>query len=146
MYSHELSTQPISDVSRDAIVVAIQEAVNCSGTALEDYKDYCNTTFMTQEVEKSFIQLEVYFSTLTTEDIQVVSAYSVLALLCDIGGALGLILGSTILTVFEFLDFFLVAGAHAAVYRASKRRNKKVSATENKPEMDRNGTFLATNK
>jgi len=34
-------------------------------------------------------------------------AYPALSLLCDIGGALGLILGSTMLTFCEFSDFLI---------------------------------------
>jgi len=40
--------------------------------------------------------------------VEAQAAYSWLALLCDIGGALGLILGSTILTFCEFADFFVL--------------------------------------
>ena len=40
--------------------------------------------------------------------VEAEAAYSWLALLCDIGGALGLILGSTILTFCEFTDFLVL--------------------------------------
>ena len=44
--------------------------------------------------------------------VEVEAAYTWLALLCDLGGSLGLILGSTMLTVCEFMDFFVLqAGA-----------------------------------
>jgi len=50
-------------------------------------------------------------------------AYTSLALLCDIGGALGLILGSTMLTVCEVADFFIL---QAIVW--IKSRSSTVSA------------------
>ena len=37
-----------------------------------------------------------------------VPAYCPMALMCDIGGALGLVLGSTFLTVFEVIDFLCI--------------------------------------
>jgi len=44
----------------------------------------------------------VFFSELKYTYIESEAAYQVLALMCDIGGALGLILGSTLLTFCEF--------------------------------------------
>jgi len=52
--------------------------------------------------------LQVYFSELTYTRIDTEAAYTWLALLCDIGGVLGLILGSTVLTLCEFTDFFVL--------------------------------------
>jgi len=52
--------------------------------------------------------VQVFFSELMHTHIETEAAYTWLALMCDIGGALGLILGSTILTVFEFIDFFIL--------------------------------------
>lgn len=49
-------------------------------------------------------------------------AYPILALLCDVGGALGLILGSTLLTVFEVLDFVIVSCMRRAEMQQRKRR------------------------
>ena len=54
------------------------------------------------------LSVQVFFSELTHTHIETEAAYTWLALLCDIGGALGLILGSTILTVCEFTDFFIL--------------------------------------
>jgi len=56
-------------------------------------------------VDRRFVQ--IYFSELKITTIEAEEAYTELALLCDIGGALGLILGSTMLTFCEFGDFFI---------------------------------------
>ena len=40
--------------------------------------------------------------------VETKEAYTSLALLCDIGGSFGLILGSTMLTLCEFTDFFIL--------------------------------------
>jgi len=53
----------------------------------------------------------------THVDTQV--AYTVLSLLCDIGGSLGLILGSTMLTVAEFGDFLSIIAIKCIKFRAS---------------------------
>jgi Amiloride-sensitive sodium channel len=50
---------------------------------------------------------KVYFSELKYTYTESSAAYGVLALMCDIGGALGLILGSTVLTFFEVGDLIL---------------------------------------
>jgi len=53
----------------------------------------------------------VYFSDLKYTYIEAEYAYSVWALMCDIGGALGLILGSTLLTFCEFADLIITLTA-----------------------------------
>lgn len=45
---------------------------------------------------------------MVSQEIEERPAYTWLALLSDVGGAFGLILGSTVLTVFEFVDFLAV--------------------------------------
>jgi len=54
------------------------------------------------------VLLQVFFSELKYTYIESEAAYSALALMCDIGGALGLILGSTMLTFCEFADFLIL--------------------------------------
>ena len=55
--------------------------------------------------EDNVSQLNIFFSELTYTEITAKEAYTVLSLFCDIGGAMGLVLGSTFLTVVEFFDF-----------------------------------------
>jgi len=55
--------------------------------------------------------LQIFFSELKYTYVESEPAYTVLALLCDIGGALGLILGSTMLTFCEFADFLMILAA-----------------------------------
>ena len=50
---------------------------------------------------------QIFFSEMKYSYIEAQEAYTSLSLLCDIGGALGLILGSTMLTFCEFTDFFI---------------------------------------
>jgi Amiloride-sensitive sodium channel len=51
--------------------------------------------------------MQVYFSELKYTYTESTAAYTWFALLSDVGGALGLILGSTVLTFFEFGDLIL---------------------------------------
>jgi len=53
--------------------------------------------------------LEIYYSTLQYIEIISEPAYSQMALLSDIGGALSLLLGSTLLTVYEVFEFAVFA-------------------------------------
>ncbi|XP_070560652.1 acid-sensing ion channel 1C-like isoform X1 [Ptychodera flava] len=52
-------------------------------------------------------KVDVYFQELSVTEITQEKAYGVFALLCDIGGSLGLWLGGSILTVMEIIDIFL---------------------------------------
>jgi len=61
----------------------------------------------------------VFFSELKYTYIEDKAAYTSLALLCDIGGALGLILGSTMLTFCEITDFFIILATTWIKDRAS---------------------------
>ena len=60
-----------------------------------------------------FAMIEIFFSEVAFEKLVSHPAYLPLALLCDIGGAMGLILGSTLLTMFEVVDFVMVTCWHA---------------------------------
>ena len=62
---------------------------------------------------------KVFYSELKYKYIETKAAYTVLALMCDIGGALGLILGSTLLTVCEVTDFLIILAATWIKVRAS---------------------------
>ena len=61
----------------------------------------------------------MFFSELKYTYVEAEAAYTVLALMCDIGGALGLILGSTMLTVCELSDFLIILVATWIKVRAS---------------------------
>jgi len=62
---------------------------------------------------------KVFFSELKYTYVETKEAYPSLALMCDIGGALGLILGSTMLTFCEFADFLIILASSWIKVRAS---------------------------
>jgi len=72
----------------------------------------CHSSFDT-------VTAQIYFSELKYVYVESVAAYMPLCLMCDIGGALGLILGSTMLTFCEFGDFLFMLAAGWIKVRAS---------------------------
>ena len=57
------------------------------------------------EQNRNYATLNIFFSTLSYEDVSIDAAYTFMALLSDIGGALGLLLGATLLTIYEVVEF-----------------------------------------
>ena len=58
-------------------------------------------------LSKELVFLDIFYSQLNYVDIQTTPAYDLLTLVCDVGGALGLILGGTLLTVAELAQLFV---------------------------------------
>jgi len=59
------------------------------------------------QLRDGLVYLDIFYSDLNYVDIQTTPAYDFFALVCDCSGALGLILGGTLLTIVEILQFFL---------------------------------------
>jgi len=76
------------------------------------------------------LTLEIYFSTLQYVDVVSVAAYSLMALLSDVGGALSLLLGATLLTVYELLEFSVQLGHHVTVTRRRPTLNYIANTTQ----------------
>ena len=51
------------------------------------------------------MQVDIFYQELSYEEIQQNIAFEFLSLLSEIGGSLGLLLGASVLTVCEFIDF-----------------------------------------
>ncbi|XP_046545376.1 acid-sensing ion channel 1A-like [Haliotis rubra] len=65
-----------------------------------------NVTNDTLEYWRSnYVAVDVYLSSMTYQSVEKRYAYSVLELFCDIGGALSLILGASVVTALEVIDF-----------------------------------------
>ncbi|XP_046582534.1 acid-sensing ion channel 1-like [Haliotis rubra] len=57
---------------------------------------------------RNLVILEMYLSSMTYEHMEKQVGYGILDLFCDIGGALGLLLGASLLTVLEVFDFLCI--------------------------------------
>ena len=53
--------------------------------------------------------VNIYFQTMFQQTVEHSPAYSTTSLLCDLGGALGLVLGASIVQVVQFLDWSIMA-------------------------------------
>ena len=55
----------------------------------------------------NLVHLELYLTSMTYETVEKQLGYTLLQLFCDVGGAFGLLLGASLLTLLEIVDFFL---------------------------------------
>ncbi|KAK7480846.1 hypothetical protein BaRGS_00027932, partial [Batillaria attramentaria] len=67
----------------------------------------------TDFIRENFLQLDVFYREKSYEQITQQKAYDLFALLCDIGGSMGLFVGASVLSIGELVDLFL----HQSIYR-----------------------------
>ena len=58
-------------------------------------------------LKKNFLKLNIFYRQLSYEHIKQQKGYDVFALICDIGGSMGLFIGASMLTVVEVIDLLL---------------------------------------
>jgi len=63
--------------------------------------------------------VQIFFTELKYTFVETQVAFSMQSLMCDIGGSLGLILGATMLTVCEIVDFLFQLFVHWIKVRAA---------------------------
>ena len=51
--------------------------------------------------------MQVYLTSMTLETVEKQLGYTLLQLFCDVGGAFGLLLGASLLTILEIVDFIV---------------------------------------
>ncbi|XP_053396435.1 uncharacterized protein LOC123544907 isoform X3 [Mercenaria mercenaria] len=73
---------------------------------LEEFKDAIVVDGMF--LKQNFLQLDIFYRQLSYEYISQHKAYDFFALICDIGGAMGLFIGASMLTIVEIIDLFLI--------------------------------------
>ena len=66
-------------------------------------------TISEQQLHENYATFILYSPTLSYTQLTSEPAYDVIDYFCDMGGALGLLLGSTFFTLYEFADFFIWA-------------------------------------
>ncbi|XP_046366847.2 acid-sensing ion channel 1A-like [Haliotis rufescens] len=86
--------------------------------------EYTKAKGKTEEYwRKNLVILEMYFSSLAYENMEKQLGYEILDLFCDIGGALGLLLGASLLTVLEVFDFMFIS-VFSGVFEKNKVNSK----------------------
>ncbi|CAD5124089.1 DgyrCDS12392 [Dimorphilus gyrociliatus] len=68
-------------------------------------------------ITDNYILLNIFFSSMTSTHIEEEAGYLVLKLLADVGGAFSLLLGGTILSLFEIMDFAVLELIHYIQHR-----------------------------
>ncbi|XP_071109614.1 uncharacterized protein [Haliotis cracherodii] len=58
-------------------------------------------------VRDNFLKVNVFYRELSYEKITQQVAYDIFALLCDVGGSMGLFIGASVMTIFEILDLLV---------------------------------------
>ncbi|KAK3759192.1 hypothetical protein RRG08_059591 [Elysia crispata] len=71
-------------------------------------------------IQSNFLRLDIYYKEKSYEQITQQRAYDLFALMCDIGGSMGLFVGASVLTICELLDL----GLHNSVYRLTHSRRR----------------------
>lgn len=90
--------------------------------------DYMNTlkenfpTLTEEKIKKNVVVLNLFFSTMIVEEVTESPAYTWLALMSDVGGAFGLILGATFLTLVEFIDFVCISITEYLTVKAHQKK------------------------
>ena len=56
----------------------------------------------------NFLEIEIFYQELSYQEIQQNEAFGFLSLLSEIGGFLGLLLGASVLTVCELVDYVVM--------------------------------------
>ena len=104
-------------------------AMNTTIEQLQNSVKIVGITDYNKFLVESFISLEVYFDSLILEKVEAEPAYTWNKLLGDIGGQVGLLLGFSILTALEFVEFLLIdLGFGVGVARCVKGRQGKAVA------------------
>lgn len=83
-------------------------------------------------IRRHLLKLNIFYESLSTEVTTKKPAYDILAFGSDLGGIMGLFLGCSLLTLFEFLDLLILASfrCYAAKRSASKKINDKSESYE----------------
>ena len=76
---------------------------------LAKYLDNFNKSISINSIflRENFLQLDIFYRQLSYEHVSQQKGYDVFALICDIGGSLGLFIGASMLTVVEVIDLLL---------------------------------------
>ncbi|XP_069114351.1 uncharacterized protein [Argopecten irradians] len=76
---------------------------------IADAKAYKNSIKIDSDfIKNNVLKLDIFYRQMSYEEINQQEAYDLFALLCDIGGSMGLFLGASVLSIVEVWDLILV--------------------------------------
>ena len=123
MFEHTYSANTVSNFAAETITTELllnETCVDVNGTEVCTLDGDFNSTV--DYLKDNIVDLNIYYGDLTLQTVQERAAYSILSLLCDIGGAMGLVLGSTVLTVAEVSEFWLGVAYDTVLFKLSQMR------------------------
>ncbi|XP_072051796.1 uncharacterized protein [Amphiura filiformis] len=94
------------------------------------------SVLLTEYMRKNILQVEIFYGNLKVEQIAEQPSYELFQFVCDLGGALGLFFGASLLSFIETIDFWF---SHACV------RSSKKNQADNKLRNEhgtKNGIFI----
>ena len=77
----------------------------------------------------NFLNVNIYYKQLTVEEIIQQPAFELLSLFSEVGGSLGLLIGASVLSVCEIIDFILVTISASCTKTKIKTKNEEFKAT-----------------
>jgi len=88
----------------------------------------CSENLFTGEYSRDYLSdnslvIRIYFSSLQYVEMISSPTYSLMGLFSDVGGAMGLMLGATLLTVYEITEFSAILGFHYIAEKLKRRGN-----------------------
>ena len=108
VYQHDACDCPVA-CSRTQYTTGISysefPAKYAASDLAENISAQLNTTVNVSVFQENFLGINIYFETLSLEEQVTDNAYDIIALLSDIGGQLGLFLGASVISVFEFVTW-----------------------------------------
>ena len=108
IYQHDPCDCPVA-CQRTQYTTGISYSEFPANYAARDLADSVNSqlniTISTSVFQENFLGINIYFETLSLEEEVTDNAYDIVALLSDIGGQLGLFLGASVISVFEFVTW-----------------------------------------
>ncbi|KAI0235966.1 hypothetical protein LSAT2_013443, partial [Lamellibrachia satsuma] len=88
-----------------------------------------NAAKLTTSLE-NFVKLNIYMRDLRVKTLQQQEGYTVIGMLGDIGGSMGMFIGASIITIFEAVDMLLFA-------LARRRRERMIGCQQRTQAMER---------
>ncbi|XP_069129598.1 degenerin-like protein del-10 [Argopecten irradians] len=75
----------------------------------DDSRAYQESAFIDKDfVSNTFLKMSIFYKQLSYEEVRHQIGYDIFALLCDVGGSMGLLLGASVLSVMEVMEFICI--------------------------------------